>query len=143
VLTSREELKGYLTTLKAMDAGRPVVVSGVIDDVHACLEEIGLRPHTVQLSLGYFGRTELLPPEPTLEVTTMCGHHMLTPGRVNEIVDQIRCGRLTARQAAESLAPLCVCRVFNVDRAARLLEGLAVREPARRDLGRSCEPRSR
>jgi hypothetical protein len=28
-----------------------------------CLEELGLRPHTVQLSLGYFGRTDLLPNE--------------------------------------------------------------------------------
>lgn len=126
---SREELCACLRAASAATAGRSVgksvTVSGVFDGVYSCLKEEGLRPHTVQFSLGCFGRTELLPADGVLEVTTMCGHHMVSPRLVEASVKDVVRGRTSPEQAARDLAALCNCGIFNEARAARIIEDLA------------------
>jgi len=122
VLNSREELKNYLARLKEKNTGESVVVSGLIDEVDGCLREIGAKPHTVQFSLGYFGNKELLPDEKTLEITTMCGHHLISPNLVKKLAGDIKEGIITQEEAAEAMSRLCHCGIFNKDRIMR--EGL-------------------
>lgn len=124
VLHSREELSNCVGMLKKADTGKSVVVSGLIDEVNSCLRELDLCSHTVQLSLGYFGTKELLPSEGVLEITTMCGHHMISPRLVERLASDIGKGRTTPEEAAEAMAKLCTCGVFNKVRAVETIEAL-------------------
>jgi hypothetical protein len=122
VFDSREALCDYLKMLKDADSGRSVVVSGLIDEVDGCLGEIGLKPHTVQFSLGHFGRTDLLPGKEVLEMTTMCGHDMVAPKLVQKWADDVRKGKLAKDKAADNMAKLCKCGIFNKTRALEILD---------------------
>lgn len=124
VLHSREELSSCVGMLKKANTGKSVVVSGLIDEVSSCLRELGLCPHTIQLSLGHFGKTELLPSEEVLEITTMCGHHMVSPRLVERLTSDINKGRMTPEEAAEAMAKLCTCGIFNKVRAVETIEVL-------------------
>ncbi len=121
VYIDQEQVKQVLKDLKAAELGLSVVVTGVYEDVFKMLKELGLKPHTVNLSLGVWGRKERLPPEEVLEITTMCGHCMVSPALVMKLVSEIRKGRLSPASAAVELAKECVCGVFNVKRAEDLL----------------------
>jgi hypothetical protein len=125
VFTSKEELCGCLKKLKEANTGQSVVVSGLFDEVNTCLKEIDLRPHTVQFSLGHFGKTELLPRQEVLEITTMCGHHTVTPRLVEKLVSETAKGNTSPKEAAQVMGKMCVCRIFNEARAARLIKALA------------------
>ena len=46
--------------------------------------EVGLNPHTINLSLGIHGGTEALPPAEIRQFTTMCGHAMIAPHLVED-----------------------------------------------------------
>jgi hypothetical protein len=83
--------------------------------------EIGLAPHTVEHSLGVHGKTEKLPDENALEITTMCGHAMVSPNLVLDLVKQIDEGKVTHEKAAIELSRMCDCGIFNPYRAEKLL----------------------
>ena len=54
-------------------------------------------------------------------MTTMCGHHQVSPRLVEKMADDVKTGHLTPEAAAEQLAYPCVCDIFNPVRAATLL----------------------
>lgn len=123
VFGSEIDLKSCLKELKERDLGISVVVSGMFNKVHNCAKEIGLKPHTVALSLGVFGsQLNKLPDERIMEITSMCGHHMISPALVKYYAEEVRSGRIKAEKAAELLAKPCTCGAFNVKRAANLLK---------------------
>lgn len=123
VFSSFENASRYLKALKAEDLGLSVVVSGLFDKIFDMAQQSGLAPHTVSLSLGRFGRTDLLPE--VLPVTTMCGHHQVSPRLVRKLANQVRNGLMSAEQAGKELSSLCVCGVFNSARATEYVELLA------------------
>lgn len=122
IIKTKDELYQCLKKMKTTKSGRSVVVSGIIKDIDECLKRLNLRMHTVQYSLGYFGKTELLPDSNILEMTTMCGHHMISPKLVKKLVSDVKRGRLTPQEASSSMEKLCVCKIFNQDRATDILE---------------------
>lgn len=125
VYKDRDTLIEVMKALKEADYGYSVVVSGLVDDVGCCAKEAGIQRHSVDLTLGIWGDTSKLPPEGILEITTMCGHAMISVNLVNKMIEDIRKGRITSRQAAVKLAEPCACGIFNVDKAERLLGELA------------------
>lgn len=125
VFDDEDAMLRYVAALKQAALELSVVVTGVFAPLYTRLAAIGLGPHTVQFSLGTFGRTDRLPSEAILEVTTLCGHHMVAPQLVQKLIRDIRSGRATPEVAARELARQCVCGVFNPARAAGLLEQLA------------------
>lgn len=125
VFTDVEDLYGFLKDLKAADMGISIVVSGLMDAVGECCHKVGLTPHSVNMSLGIFGRTDKLVPDHVREVTTMCGHGMVTGDLVLQKVERIRKGKTTPEKAARELTELCICGIFNPDRCAKLLEKMA------------------
>jgi hypothetical protein len=127
VFDRHETVTQVLKELKEADLGLSVVVSGLLDAVDHCCEEAGLRRHTVELSLGVWGKVEKLESQEVLEVTTMCGHGLVASNLVKTLVDDIRNGRKTARQASEEIAQQCVCGIFNAPRAEELLKSMANR----------------
>lgn len=125
VFNNKKELANYLKELKERNLGKSVVVSGLFNEVIDCLREINLTPHTIQISLGVFGKTELLPKKEVLEITTMCGHHMISPMLVEKLACDVRNGEISSEQAVRVMAKQCVCSVCNKSRSRKLIEALA------------------
>lgn len=123
VFTSRQQVVEFLKRLKERDFGQSVVISGLLDEVLAACREAGLTPHTINFSLGIWGKKELLPEEDILAITSMCGHHLISPNLVRTLRERVRAGRLSAEKAARTLGRLCPCGIFNPERTRRLLEG--------------------
>ncbi len=118
-------LAGFLADLREANLGMSVVVSGLFDITAKCCEEVGLKPHTIEYSGGVWGRTEKLAAEPDMEVATMCGHGMIPGQLVDYLVEQVKTGRIDANEAAKRMTKLCVCGVFNPDRAAEIVSAMA------------------
>ncbi|MBI2832486.1 MAG: 4Fe-4S binding protein [Chloroflexi bacterium] len=124
VYDNRENMCRTLKDLEKAELGLSVMVSGLRDQVGGCCQSIGLKPHTVNQSLGLWGRTEKLPPFPVLEITTMCGHGRVAPSLVWKMADGVKRQSLDVKAAGRQMGKLCLCNIFNEVRAARLLKGL-------------------
>ncbi len=122
VFKDKETLKACLKEIKNKNLGLSVAVSGLFDEVSQTCRETGLTPHTVQYSLGMSGKTDLLPDEKVLEITTMCGHAMVSPNLIAHLVKKIGQKKLTCAEAALELSRQCECGIFNPARAERLLQ---------------------
>ena len=121
----REHLLNLLKRFKEEDQGISIVVSGLIDTVRDMAEEVGLKPHTINLSLGIHGRTDLLPPPDIRQFTTMCGHAMVAPDLVLDNVRKVKTGKTTSWDASKELAGPCACGIFNPFRSEELLRDMA------------------
>ncbi len=119
-----ESVKDILKILKDKKYGISIVVSGLTEEIQKAASEIGLTLHTGHFSLGVFGKKELLPSDKILELTTMCGHHCVSPQSVDYYVDQIQNNKISLEKAAEKLAKPCVCGVVNISRAREILENI-------------------
>ena len=125
VFDDSETLTAFLEELKKVDLGMSVVVSGILDSVDAHSQKAGLKRHTVEFSLGIWGKTEKLPSEEVLGITTMCGHAMVPSNLVKSLVEAIKQKTTNAEDAAKELAVHCCCGIFNPTRAAKLLTDMA------------------
>jgi hypothetical protein len=125
VFVKQDQVVDVLKELKEADIGMSVVVSGIFEKVDECLGKAGLKHHTANFSLGVWGKTEKLPSNDILEVTTMCGHAMVSANLVKSMVDDIKAGRKTPDEAAKIMTPQCACGIFNPNRAAKLLAAMA------------------
>ncbi len=122
VFNNKKELTNYLEKLKEKNMGKSVVVSGLFDEVNDCVKKLNLYPHTIQFSLGIFGKKELLPEKEVLEITTMCGHHMISPLLVEKLASDIKHGKMSLERAILVMSEQCVCGVFNKERTCKLME---------------------
>jgi hypothetical protein len=113
-----------LEKLKTAELGLSVIVTGVHDVTESCCEESHLQKHTVEHSMGVFGRLERLPPEEILQLTTMCGHGMVPANLVGKMIGEIRRGKKSLRAGALELTRPCACGIYNPVRAERLLQKL-------------------
>ena len=125
VFKDRDSLKACLEEIKKADFGISMVVSGIEEEVHKICDEIGLTPHTANYSLGFQGKTEKLPSQPVLEITTMCGHALVSKNLVEKMVEDIKTGERTITEAAVELSRQCECGIFSPHRAEQLLERMA------------------
>ena len=116
-----EKVKETLRRMKDADTGMCVVLTGDFEEVFTALAEVGLKPHTVNMSLGIFGNVNCLPEEEILEISTMCGHSMVCPDHVRHVMNLVEKGSMTARDAALDLARPCTCAIFNPRRAEYLI----------------------
>lgn len=120
--SDREAVKRTLEKIRDAKIGISIVVSGLIDEVFKMAGEIGLKPHTVFLSLGVHGKKELLPDTNVLEMTTMCGHGLLATKLTKSVMEKVKAGKITPKEGARLLAQPCPCGIVNTDRCAELLE---------------------
>jgi hypothetical protein len=125
VFNSREKLKELLRSFKEADEGVSIVVSGLIDRVREVAAEVGLNPHTINLSLGIHGGTEALPPAEIRQFTTMCGHAMIAPHLVEDVIRRVKTGKLDTWNGSITLAKPCACGIYNPYRSMELLDNLA------------------
>jgi hypothetical protein len=94
----------------------------------------------VDISLGFFGKTELLPDEDTMCISSMCGHAMVSAGLVAQIRKSVEDGSLTPEEGAKRLAKPCYCGVFNIQRAEDLLSSRSGRSE-KHESKHNCENR--
>ena len=123
-----ETVKEVLKVLKKEDLGISIVVSGLLSEVKEAVKEVDLNLHTIHFSLGTFGKKKLLPNEQILEITTMCGHHTVSPQSISYYVKSIDQGKITVEKAAKKLSKPCVCGIFNTSRAIQILTTLVKEE---------------
>lgn len=121
VYSDKETVKKVLAEIKKENLKVSVVVSGLIAEIQDMVNETGLKIHTINLSAGYFGKTELIEDESILEFTSMCGHHLISPNLVRDVMDKYKYKKMTLDEAAKKLGRNCVCGIFNLDRAKELI----------------------
>ncbi len=124
VFNGSAAITGVLKELKERDLGISVVVSGIHDITEGCCRNAGLKKHTVEHSMGIFGRMDRLPGDEYLELTTMCGHGMVPANLLEQVIWDIKKGKKSCEEAGRELARPCHCGIFNPVRAAKLLERL-------------------
>jgi hypothetical protein len=121
VFNDRQKLKDVLIRIKEADEGISIMVSGIIDNIRDIAAELGIEPHMVNLSLGIHGRTDRLPPADIREFTTMCGHGVVSPHLVKDMIRRVKTGKISEWAGSVLLAEPCTCGIFNPYRAAELL----------------------
>jgi hypothetical protein len=121
VFTRKEDVLQAMNEVKQADLGLSVVVSGVFDEVFQVCAEMKTSPHTVNMSLGTWGKTDRLPLEPILSLVTMCGHSMISQHLITHLIQRIRSGIMTPEEAAIEMGKQCTCNIFNVTRGAQIL----------------------
>ena len=122
VFSNQEDLVNILADLVREDLGVSVVVQGLEHRVRDCCKKTGLKPHTWNHSLGIWGKSELLPDPEVLEITTMCGHGLISVHLVKKIFEDVQKGKITLNKASKILAKPCICGMINPVRLERLLQ---------------------
>jgi hypothetical protein len=124
VFTDREKIRETLARIMEMDEGISIMVSGVIDRVRDVAAELGLKPHTINLSLGIHGRTDRLPPADIRQFTTMCGHGMVSPHLVRDVLRRVKTGKIDLWEGSLIIAAPCSCGIVNPYRSVEMLKEL-------------------
>jgi len=121
VFDDRGKVEALVNDVVEADLGLSVIVSGLFDEVDEMCRAVGIKRHTAQCSLGVWGRVERLPQPEILDITTMCGHGMLSFNLVRRMAAEVRKGLISLEKAGRIMAKPCVCGVFNPKRAEDLL----------------------
>jgi hypothetical protein len=122
VFDNREAVEQFVEELSRADLGVSINISARIDGAQECCREAGLTRHSVEYSLGFMGRTDRLADRRVLELSTMCGHGMISFNFARKMIDYVKEGRRTPEQACGYLSRFCSCGIFNPTRARDLLE---------------------
>ena len=132
VLDDRERTEALVNDVVNADLGVSVIVSGLFKEVDGMCQAAGINRHTAQCSLGVWGKVEKLPrPAEILDISTMCGHGMVSFNLAKRMADDVKNNRLSLEKAAGIMAKPCVCGVFNPGRAAELIKQYIDGSPGR------------
>ncbi len=121
VFDNYEAMERFVEDVKAADLGISINISAPIDEAYRCCREAGITRHSVEYSLGFRGRVDRLPERTVLELSTMCGHGMVSANFTKKMVEWVKENRRTPEEAARYMARFCICGVFNTTRAERIL----------------------
>ncbi|UCB42303.1 MAG: hypothetical protein JSV77_07500 [Dehalococcoidales bacterium] len=121
VFDDKDKVSAFIKDVVKADFGVSIIVSGLIDEVGNICREAGIKRHTAQCSLGVWGKTDSLPPEEVLDITTMCGHGMISSNLVRRMTREVSRGQISFEEAAAKLARPCSCGIFNPRRTQDLL----------------------
>ncbi len=122
VFEKYDDMTAFVAEVRAADLGISVNISAPIDAAQHCCQDTGITRHSVEYSLGFCGRMDRLPDAKTLELSTMCGHGMLSANFAMKMVDWVKENRRTPAQAARYMARFCICGVFNIKKAEGIIE---------------------
>ncbi len=127
--SDKEAVRSFLQKLKKADTGISIVISGLIDEIVKIAREIDLKPHTAFLSLGVQGKRALLPEDEVQQITTMCGHGMVSSKLTMAVMDRVKAGKMTPEKGALLLAQPCPCGIFNTERCEAILKASGQENP--------------
>ncbi|MBA7579188.1 hypothetical protein ES708_21057 [subsurface metagenome] len=122
VFDSKEKFKEVIKRIVKADLGLSVAVTGLQSSIKEVLDELNIDAHSINIAMGTYGKIEKLPDENFRRITTMCGHGMVSPELVKDMIIKIKRGKISVNEAAIEISKPCVCGIFNHKRAARLLK---------------------
>jgi post-segregation antitoxin (ccd killing protein) len=121
VFDNYQAMKDFVEELKAADLGISINISAPINEAQRCCRESDISRHSVEYSVGFRGRVDKLPDATTLQLSTMCGHGMVSANFAKKMLEWVKENRRTPEEAARYMARFCICGVFNIARAERIL----------------------
>jgi hypothetical protein len=121
VFDNPESTVAFLRDIKDADLGLSINISALTDRADELARQAGIIRHSVEYSLGFFGALDMLPDRRILQISTMCGHGMVSFGFTQKMLDWVKEGRRTPEETARYMARFCTCGIFNTTRAARIL----------------------
>jgi hypothetical protein len=121
VFDNRDSLVGFLRDIREADLGLSINISALTDRADDLARAAGITRHSVEYSLGFFGALDKLPDRATLSLATMCGHGMISFHFAKKMIDWVKEGRRTPREASTYLARFCTCGIFNTTRSCAIL----------------------
>jgi hypothetical protein len=127
VFDNQEAVEAFVAELRQADLGLSINISALIDRAQGCCDDVGIARHSVEYSLGFMGQTERLADRHVLELSTMCGHGMISFTFARKMIDWVKEGRRTPEQACNYFARFCSCGIFNPTRAKEILEEARLR----------------
>jgi len=122
VFDNYEAMRAFVAELECAQLGISINISAPMDDARRCCEETGITRHSVEYSIGFCGRVDKLPDGTTLELSTMCGHGMVSANFARKMIDWVKENRRSPQEAARYLARFCICGVFNIHRAEGIIK---------------------
>ena len=122
VFDSRDKAEACLRDLIEADLGLSVNVSTSVEGAIRVATDCGIKRHSVEYSLGFTDPHDHLPDRQVLELSTMCGHGMISANLAKKMIDMVREARRKPEEAAAILARFCPCGAYNPVRARRMLE---------------------
>ncbi len=128
VFGNEESVRQVVRELKEKDLGISIILSGPISVVKQIASEEGIIPHSIAVAAGILGNTSLLPPDPIMEIATMCGHGLAHRNLIIYLVKKITKGKCSVEDAVNVLTKQCVCGVLNPTRTRRILQELVEQE---------------
>jgi len=125
---SKEKLVAALRDVIKADLGISINLSHSVEGAHQCCRDTDIKRHSIEYSLGFMDRHNHLPNSQVLEISTMCGHGMVSHNLVEKMIASVKENERTPEEAARYLACFCPCGVYNPARAKRLLEEARTRQ---------------
>jgi hypothetical protein len=122
IFDNRPSAEGFVKAVKEADLGMCVTVSTSIDGAEQICWAANQPRHSINYSLGFEGKTEKLPNQQVLTLSTMCGHGMVSHSLAKKMIDWVKEGRRTPEEASAYMARFCSCGIFNTTRAARVID---------------------
>lgn len=122
VFDARDRAESCLRDLIEADLGLSVNVSTAVEAAREVAAACGIHRHSVEYSLGFADPHDHLPDAQVLQLSTMCGHGMVSSNMAKKMIDMVREDRRSPGQAAVTLARFCPCGAFNPVRAKRFLD---------------------
>ena len=121
VFDNFEAMTAFVRDVRSARLGISINISAPIGDAEKCCRESGITRHSVEYSLGFCGRVDRMPEGTVLELTTMCGHGMLSANLVKKMIEWVKENRRSSAAVARTMARFCSCGVFNLSRAESIL----------------------
>jgi len=124
VFDSKEKFKEVIRKIVSLNSGLSIAISGSLRELNKILKELNIKPHSINISMGTYGLIEKLPDKNIREITSMCGHGLLSPELVKDMIIKIIKGKISIKKASIELSKPCVCGIVNPDRTYKLLKKL-------------------
>jgi len=128
VFDNPDALTAFLADVKAAELGLSINVSALTENTLAIAQNAGITRHSVEYSLGFFGALDKLPDRATLSLASMCGHGMISFNLAKKMIDWVKGGRRSPKDASTTMARFCTCGIFNTTRSCRILSACAHRQ---------------
>lgn len=125
VFDDQSKMFNFIDYLVEEDMGLSIVISGIVDVVNDYCKRKGIAPHSMKHSLGIFGNNELFVKDKIMHITTMCGHSLIGIPLAEKLTENVRKGKITAKEASLNMAKICKCGIFNPNRGEQLIQELA------------------
>jgi hypothetical protein len=126
VFDKRENAEAFVKRIKEEDLGLSVNISSSIDNAKNACKFAGIPRHSIAYSLGFEAVGDNVPAKQAVQLSTMCGHGMLSINFAQKMMSFVKENRRTPQEAAEAMSRFCSCGIFNTTRAKRILEDVRV-----------------